>query len=197
MKNIINIPFSKEAESVWDKTVPIVPQKNITNAYLTSEIAEPSEYNEFCYLLSTASEAETFHIFLNTPGGILDSAFMIVDAINNSKARVVAHLSGCVASAGTIIALACSELIIADHIEFMVHNYSGGIAGKGHEMKARQEFVDASLQKAFHTLYAGFLTKEEMQEVIDGKDMWMGKAEVLSRFKGTFSSKKGKSKKDA
>jgi len=36
-----------------------------------------------------------------------------------------------------------------------------------------------------------------MQEVIDGKDMWMGKAEVLSRFKGTFSSKKGKSKKDA
>ncbi len=49
-------------------------------------------------------------------------------------------------------------------------------------MKARQEFVDNSLNIAFTSFYTGFLTDVEMKHVIDGKDMWMGKDEVLQRW---------------
>jgi len=187
----MNIDFAlpKEVTRIWDLDVPILVNKNITEVYLTDGIEEPSMYNELCYLLKNASKAETFHIHLNTPGGIIDSAFMIISAIKSSQANTVAHLSGTVASAGTVIALACDDLVVANHTSFMIHNYSGGMMGKGHEMKARQEFVDASLSEAFRDIYLGFLSGDEMQEVIDGKDMWMGKDEVLSRFKGTYHQK--------
>ena len=187
----MNVEFDlpREATRIWDLDVPIVTNKNITEVYITDSIDEPAVYNELCYLLKTASPAETFNIHINTPGGIIDSAFMIIDALRTTKAKTVAHLSGTVASAGTIISLSCDNLDVARHTSFMIHNYSGGMVGKGHEMKARQEFVDASLQEAFKDIYIGFLSDTEMQEVIDGKDMWMGKDEVVSRFKGTYHTK--------
>ena len=175
--------------SPWGDYVPIVTEKNHTRAYITDQIDEPSLYNELCYKLKTASQAEVFTLYINTPGGIIDSAVMLIDAIKTSKAKVTAEISGTVASAGTIITLACDAVNVADHTSFMIHNYSGGMVGKGHEMKARQEFVDASLNASFKVFYKDFLTEDEMEDVIDGKDMWMGKDEVLARLKGTFHTK--------
>ncbi len=170
------------SDSVWENYVPIISDKNHTTAYLTDNIEEPSCYNELCFKLKTASPAEVFTLVINTYGGILDSALMLVDALKNTKAKTIAQISGTVASAGTIITLACQELEVADHTAFMIHNYSGGLAGKGHELKAHQEFVDANLNKSFTSLYGGFLTPTEIKKVIDGKDYWMGKDEVLTRF---------------
>lgn len=172
-----------KADSVWDQYVPIISDKNHTTAYLTDNIEEPSCYNELCFKLKTASPAEVFTLIINTYGGMLDSALMLVDAIKNSQARIKAHISGTVASAGTIIALACDELEVADHTAFMIHNYSSsGGHGKGHELKAMQAFVDSNLNNSFNSIYGGFLSPKEIKEVIDGKDLWMGKTEVLSRF---------------
>ena len=169
--------------SVWDNYVPIISDKNHTTAYLTNTIEEPSEYNELCFKLKSASPAEVFTLVINTPGGILDSALMLVDAIKTSKAKVIAQISGTVASAGTIITLACNDVEVAPHTAFMIHNYSSsGGHGKGHEIKAMQAFVDANLNASFTSLYGGFLTPKEIKDVIDGKDIWMGQDEVLTRW---------------
>lgn len=175
--------------TVWDQYVPIITAKNHTDAYITDAIEEPSLYNELCYKLKTASEAEVFTLHINTPGGLIDTAVMLIDAIKQSKAKVIADISGTVASAGTIITLACDEVIVADHTAFMIHNYSAGAFGKGHELKARQTFIDNSLNASFKVFYKGFLTDDEMDEVIDGKDMWMDASEVRARLKGTFHRK--------
>lgn len=180
--NIEKLLNKSDSSDVWSNYVPIISDKNHTTAYLTDNIEEPSCYNELCFKLKTASPAEVFTLIINTYGGMLDSALMLVDAIKSSKAKVKAHISGTVASAGTIIALACDELEVADHTAFMIHNYSGGLSGKGHELKAHQEFVDANLNNSFTSLYGGFLSTAEIKKVIDGKDYWMGKDEVLTRF---------------
>lgn len=171
-----------DTNDVWSNYVPIISDKYHTDIYVTDGIEDPSSYNEMCHILRTADRGDTITIHLNTPGGIIDSAFMIVDAIKSSKATVTAYLSGTVASAGTIIALACDKLLVSDHTSWMSHNYSGGMMGKGHEMKARQEFMDSSLKAAFHDFYAGFFDDAEMKSVIDGKDIWMGKDEILQRW---------------
>lgn len=168
--------------SEWDKVVPIITEKHHTDAYITDGIEEPASYNELCHLLKSAVRGDTVTLHLNTPGGMVDSAFMINDAIKASKAKVTAHLTGTVASAGTLITMACDNIIVSDHLSFMIHNYSAGMIGKGHEMKARQEFMDSSLNEAFKAFYRGFLSEEEMQSVIDGKDMWIGSAEVTTRW---------------
>ena len=174
--------FSTPKISVWDNYVPMITSKHTTTVYLTDVIESPSLYNELCFKLDNASPAEEFYIYINTPGGILDAAIMLVSSIKNTLANTTARLSGTVASAGTIIALACRHVELADHTAFMIHNYSGGLYGKGHELKAHQEFVDANLNKSFSSFYEGFLTPTEIKRVIDGKDYWMNKDEVLSRL---------------
>lgn len=176
-----------QSNSVWDSYCPIISEKNHTTVYLTDSIAEPNYYNELCYKLKSASQAEVFTLVLNTPGGYIDAAVMIVDAIKSSKAKVIAQISGTVASAGTIITLACDEVQVAEHTAFMIHNYSSsGGHGKGHELKAMQEFVDRNLNASFKIFYKDFLTEDEMEDVIDGRDLWMDKYEVDARLKGTF-----------
>lgn len=174
--------LNPSSNDVWSNYVPIISDKNHTTAYLTNTIEEPSEYNELCFKLKSASPAEIFTLVINTPGGILDSALMLVDAIKTSKAKVIAQISGTVASAGTIITLACDDVEVAPHTAFMIHNYSGGLVGKGHELKAHQEFVDANLNNSFTDLYKGFLTPSEIKKVIDGKDYWMNRDEILERL---------------
>lgn len=174
--------FATPKTTVFDNYVPMITNKHTTTVYLTDVIEAPSLYNELCYKLDNASPAEEFFIYINTPGGILDAAIMLVSSIKNTAANTTARLSGTVASAGTIIALACKNVEIADHTAFMIHNYSGGLFGKGHELKAHQEFVDANLNKSFSSFYEGFLTPAEIKRVIDGKDYWMNKDEVLSRL---------------
>lgn len=177
-----NEEICRNGNNVWHEYVPLITNKNITTVFLTDVIESPAIYNETCYKLDTASEAEKFYIYINTPGGILDAAIMLVNSIKKSKAHVIAKLSGTVASAGTIITLACDEVEVAPHTAFMVHNYSGGLVGKGHELKAHQEFVDANLNRSFTDLYGGFLTLTEIKQVINGKDLWMGTEEVLKRL---------------
>ena len=191
---MINFELPRDSTRVWDLAVPIVQEKNTTHVYLTNAVEEPELYNELCFLLRTASEAETFHVYLNTPGGIVDSGFMIINAMKASKANIVGHLHGCVASIGTVIALSCDDLEVEDHISWMSHNYSGAIVGKGHEMKARQEFVDKTLNDSFSQIHEDFFRPEEIQSIIDGKDIWMGKDEIIERWaKKKATAKSGKS----
>lgn len=175
--------FSTPKISVWDNYVPMITNKHTTTVYLTDVIEAPPLYNELCYKLDNASPAEEFFIYINTPGGILDAAIMLVSSIKNTAANTTAKLSGTVASAGTIIALACKNVEVADHTAFMIHNYSAsGISGKAHELKAYQSFTERSLEASFREFYKGFLSQKEMKSVIDGQDMWFTAEEVRERI---------------
>lgn len=167
---------------IWSREIPIAVKDNAIDVFMNTCIQEPEVYNELCYKLITAKSSDTFYMWLNTPGGVIDSAFMITDAMEKSKARIIGKLSGTVASAGTLITLACDEIEVADHTSFMIHNYSTGMQGKGHELKAYQTFTDRELNSAFSDIYKKFLSKDEIAEVIDGKDMWLNKAEVIGRW---------------
>lgn len=175
--------FKTEKHTVFDNSVPIVAHDNgDLEAYITDTINEPYEYNELCHRLRVAPASTTITLHINTPGGLMDSAIMILNAMSESKATIIGNLSGTVASAGTVLALACDQLVIGQHLTFMIHNYSGGMVGKGHEMKAHQEFVDKNLNDAFKSFYAGFLTPKEMQNIIDGRDLWLSSNEVAERW---------------
>lgn len=183
MSNVI-FELPNKATRIWDLPVPILVDKDERNTkmFMRDAIDEPCNYNEMCYILAAAKRGSTIDLFLNTPGGIIDTAFMIADAIEQCKATVTAHLAGTVASAGTVITMACDKIVAAPHLSFMIHNYSGGMHGKGNELKARQTFVDKQITEAFKKYYSGFLTEAEMGRVIEGTDLWMGTEEVVERW---------------
>ena len=166
----------------WDKYVPLITNKNSTHVYLTDGIDEPSFYNELCHNLYCADESDTFTLHINTPGGMLDTTFMLLDAMRNSPAHIIGHLTGTVASAGTIIALTCDELICSDDLSWMSHYYSSMIGGKGNEIKARQTFTERTTSATFRRIHEGFFSKKEIEEMIEGKDFWLDEHEVRERW---------------
>ena len=172
----------KKTGSVWEDHIPIARNGREIDAYIMAEIVNPIEYNELCHLLRNATSKEVIRLHINTPGGRLDSATMIIDAIAASDAYVIGVLSGSVASAGTMIALACDELECSSYLEFMIHYFSGGTGGKGNEIKAHSNFIDKHMPMIFKKMYVGFLTNKEIEDMIEGKDIWLNGDEVLERF---------------
>lgn len=183
MDNLGIAPAIKcEDNSVWNDYVPIIGKGNHYDIYLSNTIAYSEYYTEFIDLLSNLESYNTVTIHINSNGGVIYSAFMIVDAIINCEAEITAKVSGIVASAATVIALACDEIITSRFLSFMIHNYSTSTEGKGHEIKAYQNFTDRELNRALTEIYNGFLTEKEMNEVIEGRDIWLNEDEVQERW---------------
>lgn len=179
------IELPKPKVSIFDNYVPILVSTDTrqVDIYLTEAIGAPSEYNETCLKLKTAKKGDVINIHINNPGGYAGSAFMIVDAIKQSKAKTIAHLYGDVASAATIITMACDDIIVSDYLQFMCHNYSHGTQGGGSQVKEYVNFTDREFSKAVTLIYKGFLSEKEMEQIsTQDKEIWLNSDEVKTRW---------------
>ena len=168
---------------IWeDSLTPIVSKAGLHDVYMYTEVFPPEEYPKLVHLLRTIGEDETVTFHINTGGGSLDACKSICDAIAECKAVTICKLSGTVASAGTMIALSCDGIEMGEHCHWMSHYYSGGAVGKGNELKAQQEFMDREIERMFYAVHKGFFTNDEIEKIIDGKDRWLNKTEVLERW---------------
>lgn len=180
------IPMDKnEYRSVWDKPVPVVKvNENLYRVYMLDEIGHPQDYGELIDLMRDLDESVTIEWYLNSPGGVLNTATMVLDAMTKCKANLVGKLSGLVASAATMLMTAFDEVEIAPYIEFMIHAWSvSGQAGKANEIEAQNDFVKKETKVLFNEVYKGFLTPREITKVLKGTAMWMNKEEVEKRLK--------------
>lgn len=151
------------------------------NIYITDVITGPEDYTNVFDTFLLAHEDETIRVLLATPGGRLDTVNKIRGLSSMTKARTIA-IVGDVASAGTILALSFDEMIVLPNIEFMVHNYSGGVFGKGHELYTHAKFLQNEMPKIFTDFYKDFLTPEEIEEVLSGQDLYLNAEQVAERW---------------
>lgn len=161
----------------------------VFSIYITDVITGPEDYTNVFEVLNDAESDETIKFFLSTPGGRLDTINKIRGLANLTQARTVAVV-GDVASAGTVLALSFDEIIILDNIEFMIHNYSGGTAGKGHEIYAHVKFLEEEMPKIFKDYYNGFLTEDEMKRVINGEDIYLNATQVAERWDNVLQARR-------
>lgn len=156
--------------------------QRIHHFYISEAVDEPSKYIDMIHRIKTAGPNDAIYIYLNTPGGRIDTGIQIINAMQSSQAHVVAVLEGEVCSLGTLIFLSADEFIVHDHCMFMIHNYSGGTYGKGHEQVAQLEATTREWGKFAHSIYVPFLSEAELDRVIKGDDLWMGSDEVRTRI---------------
>ncbi len=162
----------------YKQTIPV----NIYHFYIIDEIGEPQSFLDLINTLKTAEEHDTIIIYLNTPGGSLQTTIQILSAIRQCNGTVVTCLEGEVCSAGTLIFLAGDKHIVNAHCTFMVHNYSSWYGGKGNEVALRVKYLQQYFRTLAFDLYKGFLTDDEIESVIEGKDYWMDSVAVVERL---------------
>lgn len=180
----------------FDKVFPIIHKTNedgsvTTTIFIFDIIGHIGEFAEIIAVLSIAMPNDTIIFKINSPGGYLHTMLTLIDAINTTKARTIAECSGIVASAATMIALACTGLYVANHTTFMLHNFTGGTYGKGHEIIADVEHMVPNNRKIFETLYKKFVTKKEINKIISGKDYYFTTEEVRERWLNVIAYREG------
>lgn len=173
---------SKKPYTMWDEYVPQRTIGRHTDVYLLDQIEAPDTYGKLYADLLNADKGDTFTLHINNGGGYVDSGFMLVDAIEKSKAIVTAKLTGTVASISTIIALTCNKVIVGPHLSWLSHNYSGGVQGKGGEIKLQMEFMARELSNSFKKIHKGFFTEAEIDGIINDTDIWLNTEEVEARL---------------
>lgn len=159
----------------------IVPVQ-IHHFYISGSIKDVNPYLNLINTLKTSEQHDTIFIYINTPGGDLLTTLQIVSAIKSSMATVITCMEGQVASAGTFIFLAGQRYMVAENSFFMAHNYSAATGGKGFEIKTRQKFDEAYFPKLINSVYKEFLTEEEIESLMEDRDVWLDADEVTARL---------------
>jgi len=168
----------KKPKTVFSKTI-----SQLHEFYLSGEITEPEDYIEWLDVIRSAGEQDTVKIYINSPGGNVDTAIQFMQVLKGTSAYVICSVEGACMSAATMIFLSADELEICDHALFMFHNYAGGAFGKGGEIYDQIQFERAWSRKLLESVYHHFLSPTEITQMLDNKDIWLDSDEVRGRIK--------------
>ena len=149
--------------------------------YLSGEIAAPDAYTNWFHVMRNASSRDTIVLHINSVGGNASTAIQFLRVLSETDATVVASVEGDCMSAATMIFLSADTVEISPHSIFLFHNYSGGAVGKGGEVFEKVKHLQRWSEDLLRSVYSGFLTKEEIEDILAGKDIWMTAAEVHGR----------------
>lgn len=153
-----------------------------THFYLSKEIGDPSGYTDMVHRIASASAADVIFIHLNTPGGALDTGVQIINAMQNSQAKIVTVLESTAYSLGTLIFLAGDEMVVNDHCMIMFHNFKGGVIGKGNELTSQLEATVKWFSMLAKKIYIPFMSEDEFARITKGEDLWMHSTEIRKRL---------------
>lgn len=165
--------------------------------YLSGGITAPENYIDVIDAIRNASNNDVIQIVINSGGGDLMTGLQLREAMIKSQAHIQCIVEGQCASAATMIFLAGHELIASEFSLFMFHNYSGGTFGKGGEMHEQISFERRWSIQLMQNIYKEFLTKSEINAMLDGKDFWMTGNEVMDRIQQVHEKKAKKAQADA
>lgn len=152
------------------------------NIYISDEFAEPLLYCEMIHVIRTATPNDTIYIHLNTPGGRLDTGVQLISAIRSSEGRIITVLDGVAHSMGALLFLCGHEMIIHDHAQLMFHTYSGGVFGKGSDIRGQTDATEDWFRIIANDICYPFMTKKEIQRMLKGEDFWFQTEQIEQRL---------------
>ena len=146
-------------------------------------IGNASEYATLFNLLDSASEDDDIKIDISSPGGSFDTCILIQRAIKDCEANAICRIGPTCASAAGAIALACDGWELDEMSTMLVHtgSFAPG-SGKVHDIHAASAHTLEQIKRFVRTTYAGFLSEEELNAVLDGKEMYLGSDELGERL---------------
>ena len=152
------------------------------HVYFNDRITDPRDYTDVIHTIRKSSQDDTIHLHINSVGGYLSTTLQIIDALQQTDAYVVAYLESEASSCATMLFLCADNWIIGRFSHMMFHNVSYGSVGKAHEIEAMVEFSKKNCEDIVKSLYEGFLTEEEVIDIIRGMDLYMDSEEIYNRL---------------
>jgi ATP-dependent protease ClpP protease subunit len=159
--------------------VPI--NAGIFNCYIWGEIEDCTQFIHTVEALQQATENDSVVIHLSTDGGSLDATDTLLTAMRQCAGRVLVKATGGVHSAGTVILLSADEFELSENFNALIHNGSCGSGGKFSDYVAHSRHNVKYMSTVMFNTYKGFLTDDEIMQLLDGKDFWLNAEEFVTR----------------
>jgi len=151
--------------------------------YISGDITEPKQYIEIFDVLRNAQRGDEIRMFFNSGGGNLWTAMQFISCMNSSDALIEGIIEGECHSAASLIFLSCHNFDVPEFGTMLCHYCTSGYRAKGHELSQWFEHSEPHLKNIFKNIYKDFFNKEEIEEMINGKDFWLDGNEIVKRLK--------------
>ena len=102
------------------------------------------------YNLMPAEKAPNIiHLYINSPGGLVDSCMHLIDVVKQSRIPVYTYGMGSIASCGVMLMMAGAKghRYLTQNTAVMSHEFSGGVRGQYHDMVDQQPHIEWTNEK--------------------------------------------------
>ncbi|WP_304182060.1 head maturation protease, ClpP-related [Leptotrichia trevisanii] len=124
-------------------------------------------------------DVENIDVYINSNGGVVDTAIAINNALRRHKAKVTVNIDGIAASAATLITCAGDTVRMPKNALFMIHNPSTIAMGDSEEMRKQADVLEKYKNSITETyLQKVNIDKEKLSELMDNES-WLSAEEAL------------------
>ena len=188
-KNFTNTRFNSDddynEDSVQADQLGYFVDTNTSFKYtvpIDTDFVEPSHYRAVVQMMDNATENDLVLFKINSRGGALSGLQTLLEAIKCTEAHTVAVVVGQCSSAASILLMYCDSAVVTDSANALIHHVSFWTGGKGADVLSHVQHVAKTSEKLMKEAYEGFLTEDEIKEVIGGKELYLDADEMRERF---------------
>lgn len=185
----IQVTTTPEATTVL-ATVPINPQPTLRDKgifFLSGGFNSETANKIVSWILEAnmapKNDFDHLTLIINSPGGEVNSAFAIIDAMEGSAIPVHTLGLGMIGSCGflTFIAGAKGHRVLTPNTSILSHEWSWGSRGKAHELiAANREFELTQERMVNHyKKHTGLKKKKILKKLLPAHDVWLSAKEAL------------------
>jgi len=157
---------------------------NFNHIYFNNDITPDSAF-ELCKELRNVEtkiktltatlniEKQPIYLHITTDGGVIYSAFSIIDCIKSLSVSVYTIVDGFVASAGTLISLSGEKRYMCENAYMLIHELRGGVWGKMSEID--EEYTNSKkIMEHIKKIYADNtnIRKKELDGILKKDLIW-------------------------
>ncbi|WP_374140913.1 head maturation protease, ClpP-related [Leptotrichia hongkongensis] len=172
--------MSQRNKTIWnivkndDKNAELMLYGDIAESFWGDTISA-KEVTEYLADL----DVENINVYINSNGGVVDTAIAINNALRRHKAKVTVNIDGIAASAATLITCAGDTVRMPKNALFMIHNPSTIAMGDSEEMRKKADVLEKYKNSITETyLQKVNIDKEKLSELMDSES-WLSAEEAL------------------
>ena len=172
--------MSQRNKTIWnivkndDKNAELMLYGDIAESFWGDTISA-KEVTEYLADL----DVENINVYINSNGGVVDTAIAINNALRRHKAKVTVNIDGIAASAATLITCAGDTVKMPKNALFMIHNPLTIAMGDSEEMRKQADVLEKHKNSILETyLQKVNIDKEKLSELMDN-ETWLSAEEAL------------------
>lgn len=156
-------------------SVSFFPNKGGTYVIeINDEIAHVSQFQTAVQVLNMAKPEDEIEIRLSCcPGGSVDAGDTMLHAMRRTEAHIKIIASGGTHSMATQLLIEADEFELSNGFNACIHAGYNGSSGTVAEYNTKSKFDFEFRTQQFKESYEGFLTPQEIDEVLAGRDIWL------------------------